>query len=224
MVLSLIEIEDLILAAESPAAFRRAALANYRAICLALATAEHRAPRRQGPVPPLNEKGEIRPWKERVNRLIRPLMTQPNFRAFARAYETAIEELTWRDDENPDLRRRTIAHFQASPGKAIIATALVTLRHRNPGKNPTATALASALSMSRPALYRAFGAKTIQAALNTIRKRRGGDPWRKENEEGAIAAGACAYAWPATVRRRRQPKSAPAPRVSSSIPQAQGQR
>jgi hypothetical protein len=163
MVLSLIQIEDL-LATESDAAFRRACFVNYREICIELARADERDRWRRK-----QWRFDSNGWEERVDRLILPLLTQPNLRAFAHAYETAREELTWRDSENPEIRREVAGQFVASPSHAVLFTGIAALKQKHPDRAPTATALAAALSLSRPALYRLYGAKTIRTALNTIR-------------------------------------------------------
>ena len=63
--------------------------------------------------------------------------------------------------------KRAKEQAEKDPGALRLPTAVSTLKRKQ--QNPSARALAEELGMSRPALYRVFGSKAIQEALNSLR-------------------------------------------------------
>jgi DNA-binding transcriptional MerR regulator len=100
--------------------------------------------------------------------IIRDLLSQKDLRSFVRRLSEVTElENRIMDTDGPTFYK---AHETAvrNPGQLRLPMAASRLKHQQ-CRRPSALALARVLNLSRPALYRAFGAKAIQDALKAVR-------------------------------------------------------
>jgi hypothetical protein len=99
--------------------------------------------------------------------LLRHLLSQPDLRSFAAAWNKATE-LDKRIMNRNDEELRAANEWAATkPDDARLHLAALRIKHEQ--TPPSALALAKMLGISRPALYRRFGARAIQDALKAIR-------------------------------------------------------
>lgn len=99
--------------------------------------------------------------------LVRHLLNQPDRQSFVEEWNKATElqhRIMNRTDE--DLRRAT-KWASDNPNRARLHLAALQIYRLQ--QRPSALALARALDLSRPALYRVFGKTTIQATLSAIK-------------------------------------------------------
>jgi hypothetical protein len=114
-----------------------------------------------------SQEGEAR--RQEIRNKIRPLLLQPDRDAFFLAYEkgTEVESriMEYKDDEQ--TYRKVEAWAVTEPEIVSLRIAVRSLQHSE--QNPTAAALAEALEISRPALYRRYKGPKIQEVLNELR-------------------------------------------------------
>ena len=103
---------------------------------------------------------------ERTKEIFRTLLSQPDVPSFVSAWskETELQHRVLRADV--ETYQKINEKADEDSGALRLKTAALTLRRKE--QAPSASALADALEMSRPALYRAFGSDIIQKALNLV--------------------------------------------------------
>ena len=98
---------------------------------------------------------------------IHDLLNQPDLRSFVTEWNKAVEVDNRIMNRGDKELRRAKAWATADPYQARLHLAALMVRRSQ--QSPSASALAKALKISRPALYRAFGRDAIQAVLRSIR-------------------------------------------------------
>jgi hypothetical protein len=98
---------------------------------------------------------------------IHNLLNQPDRRSFVTEWNKAVEVDNRIMNRSDNELRRAKAWATSDPYQARLHLAALMVRRSQ--QSPSASALAKALKISRPALYRAFGRDAIQAVLRSIR-------------------------------------------------------
>ena len=102
----------------------------------------------------------------KIRDTLQPLFHQPDRESFLAAYNKAAE-LDTRIMDDAEIFLPVQAKAEEKPGVMLLQIAVLSLKHSQ--KAPTAAALAQALGISRPALYRTYGKNVIQQTLDSVR-------------------------------------------------------
>ena len=105
--------------------------------------------------------------KQRTKKIFRKILSQPDLASFISTWseESELQHRVLKTDA--ETYEKVHQQAEENPGAIRLNTAAVTLKRKQ--HTPSARALAGVLGMSRPALYRAFGAEAVQAALKLVR-------------------------------------------------------
>ena len=114
--------------------------------------------------PHFSQEGEEKMRK--IRDTLQPLFHQPDRESFLAAYNKAAE-LDTRIMDDAEIFLPVQAKAEEKPGVMLLQIAVLSLKHSQ--KAPTAAALAQALGISRPALYRTYGKNVIQQTLDSVR-------------------------------------------------------
>jgi len=98
---------------------------------------------------------------------IRHLLSQPDRRSFVAEWSKATEVDNRIMNRTDHELRKARAWATSEPHQARLHLAALLVRRSQ--QSPSASALAQALQISRPALYRTFGRDAIQTVLKSIR-------------------------------------------------------
>ncbi|HEY3899948.1 MAG TPA: hypothetical protein VGM54_15175 [Chthoniobacter sp.] len=103
-----------------------------------------------------------------LERLIRPILFQPNLKAFARAYNRAAESFPhWEYLAQSPRHQAAAVRLLQAPHEAILLTVLAEIREAQ--ERPSVAAIARRLGASRKKVYRIYGKEKLRAMLGTVR-------------------------------------------------------
>jgi len=114
----------------------------------------------------LNMQAHLKGESEEKVALLRHLLSQPDLGSFVAAYNEATELDDRIMNRNDEELRAANEWAAKKPDDAKLHLAALRIKHEQ--TPPTALALAKALGISRPALYRRFDRKAIQEVLKAV--------------------------------------------------------
>jgi hypothetical protein len=142
----------------------------------------------------LNMQAHLKRGSDETAALLYHLLSQPDLRSFVAAWNKATELDNRIMNRNDQELRAANEWADTKPDHARLHLAALRIKHEQTALS--AFTLAKMLGISRPALYRAFGARAIQDVLKAVRHdpaaadARRNDKWAqgKKNKQGTRTA------------------------------------